>query len=329
MYLLCIPYFPHPESSWRILQSLIKESRISLKNSQKNLKNLQDFSSWANLGRGNRQLTLFLFKFVKKSCKRFFAILLPHTKICLKSLHKNVPVNCMVTTHAVRHCHPETFTTWVVCRGWQIVTGVMSPFLEFDQRVKDHKDKALEAMKQIPVIEELLQQAENETEQAYDAINGAEQTASEAVDIAQRAQAMADEASKVTSSSFKFLCYLWKWKYPANMTNWRKSLLINTAKFSVRVVTASNPLGVILSLRVEVTESLRLSCDFILDTPMFRSDRHTFSHGLLSSCLFLVDTKYFTSNRTAYSYSWPLFKIGSCPLLEGQNSYKLACTSIL
>lgn len=84
----------------------------------------------------------------------------------------------------------------------------MSPFLEFDQRVKDHKDKALEAMKQIPVIEELLQQAENETEQAYDAINGAEQTASEAVDIAQRAQAMADEASKVTSSSFKFLCYL-------------------------------------------------------------------------------------------------------------------------
>jgi len=69
---------------------------------------------------------------------------------------------------------------------------------EFDKRVQEHKDKALEAMKRVPEITELLDRADNETYRANEAVDGARQAAEDAQQIAMEAQEMAGVASQVT-----------------------------------------------------------------------------------------------------------------------------------
>ncbi|KAF6021666.1 LanB2 [Bugula neritina] len=67
---------------------------------------------------------------------------------------------------------------------------------EFDQVVKESKEKAVEALKMIPTIEELLDRADNETSRARETVEGAKQAANEAKQTALDAQLTANEASE-------------------------------------------------------------------------------------------------------------------------------------
>ena len=67
----------------------------------------------------------------------------------------------------------------------------------FDRTVKESKEKALEALKRIPEIESILDQADNETIRASEAVQGARSAANESKNIADEAKNTADEASKV------------------------------------------------------------------------------------------------------------------------------------
>ena len=68
---------------------------------------------------------------------------------------------------------------------------------DFDRTVKESKEKALEALKRIPEIEAILDQADNETIRASEAVQGARSAANESKNIADEAKNTADEASKV------------------------------------------------------------------------------------------------------------------------------------
>ena len=61
---------------------------------------------------------------------------------------------------------------------------------------------ALEALKDIPQIEAILDRADNETRKANEAIEGANQAANEAQKIALEAKQTANEASKVRYQIF-------------------------------------------------------------------------------------------------------------------------------
>lgn len=67
----------------------------------------------------------------------------------------------------------------------------------FDRTVKESKEKALEALKRLPEIELILDQAGNETIIASEAVQGARSAANESKNIADEAKNTADEASKV------------------------------------------------------------------------------------------------------------------------------------
>ncbi|XP_067941186.1 laminin subunit gamma-1-like [Watersipora subatra] len=67
---------------------------------------------------------------------------------------------------------------------------------ESDQNVKLYKERALEALKKIPEIEAILDEANNVTSEAQDAIEGATQVATEAKTIAMDAVITANEASE-------------------------------------------------------------------------------------------------------------------------------------
>jgi len=72
----------------------------------------------------------------------------------------------------------------------------LANLLDFDRTVKESKEKALEALKRIPEIERILDEADNETLRASEAVKGAESAANDSKDIAEEAQKTANEASK-------------------------------------------------------------------------------------------------------------------------------------
>lgn len=73
--------------------------------------------------------------------------------------------------------------------------------------MKESKEKALEALKRIPEIERILDEADNETLRASEAVKGAESAANDSKDIAEEAQKTANEASKVRAITASILMY--------------------------------------------------------------------------------------------------------------------------
>lgn len=70
--------------------------------------------------------------------------------------------------------------------------------LEFDQQVQDSKYKAEDALSLVPEIRQLITDAENKTDNAKQALAGAEHSAQAARDTAQEAQQKyAEQASNV------------------------------------------------------------------------------------------------------------------------------------
>lgn len=67
----------------------------------------------------------------------------------------------------------------------------------FNKQVEESKGKAQDAIKKIPDIENLIKRAENKTQEARDALSGAESDANEALSLAQLAQVTATNASMV------------------------------------------------------------------------------------------------------------------------------------
>lgn len=68
----------------------------------------------------------------------------------------------------------------------------------FNKQVEESKGKAQDAIKKIPDIENLIKRAENKTQEARDALSGAESDANEALSLAQLAQVTATNASMVS-----------------------------------------------------------------------------------------------------------------------------------
>jgi coxsackievirus/adenovirus receptor len=70
--------------------------------------------------------------------------------------------------------------------------------IEFDQQVQASKSKALEALSSVPKIQKLIADAQNKTNDARQALIGAEVDAQNARDTAQEAQQKyAEQASQV------------------------------------------------------------------------------------------------------------------------------------
>ena len=70
---------------------------------------------------------------------------------------------------------------------------------EFDRQVKESEGKAKDALQNIPEIEKLIEQAENKSSEARDALSGAESDANMALSLAKLAQETATNASTVCS----------------------------------------------------------------------------------------------------------------------------------
>lgn len=68
----------------------------------------------------------------------------------------------------------------------------------FNKQVEESKGKAQDAIQKIPDIENLIKRAENKTQEARDALSGAESDANEALSLAQLAQVTATNASMVS-----------------------------------------------------------------------------------------------------------------------------------
>ena len=68
---------------------------------------------------------------------------------------------------------------------------------EFDRLVSENKDAADEALKKVPEIENMIQQAINTAQEARDALQGAEYEAKEGLRLAQLAEDTATQASNV------------------------------------------------------------------------------------------------------------------------------------
>lgn len=64
--------------------------------------------------------------------------------------------------------------------------------------MEESKGKAQDAIQKIPAIENLINRAENKTQEARDALSGAESDANTALSLAQLAQVTATNASKVS-----------------------------------------------------------------------------------------------------------------------------------
>jgi coxsackievirus/adenovirus receptor len=70
--------------------------------------------------------------------------------------------------------------------------------LAFDKQVQDSKKNATEALEQVSEIKQLIQEADDKTIRAQQALAGAEVSATNARDIAQQAQnTYAEQAGKV------------------------------------------------------------------------------------------------------------------------------------
>ncbi|KAM7303910.1 laminin subunit gamma-1 isoform X2 [Ixodes scapularis] len=67
---------------------------------------------------------------------------------------------------------------------------------EFDENVKNSKEKARAALERVPEIRALIEEAENKTADARDALKDAEEDANAASDIATQAERIAEQASK-------------------------------------------------------------------------------------------------------------------------------------
>ena len=74
-----------------------------------------------------------------------------------------------------------------------------SVFLGFNQVVQDSKGKADDALTRVPEIEALIEEAESRTQEASDALSGAEKDANDALRIAEQAESNAQDASEVSS----------------------------------------------------------------------------------------------------------------------------------
>lgn len=72
---------------------------------------------------------------------------------------------------------------------------------EFDENVKQSKEKAKEALSRVPEIQSLLDEAENKTGDARKALKDAESDANMASEIAKEAERIAGQASKVHTLS--------------------------------------------------------------------------------------------------------------------------------
>lgn len=81
--------------------------------------------------------------------------------------------------------------------------------------MEESKGKAQDAIQKIPAIENLINRAENKTQEARDALSGAESDANTALSLAQLAQVTATNASKVSvdietfffNSDINWVCY--------------------------------------------------------------------------------------------------------------------------
>ena len=69
----------------------------------------------------------------------------------------------------------------------------------FNQVVQESKGKADDALKRVPDIEALIEEAERQTQEARDALSGAEKDANDALSIAEQAENTAQDASDVIS----------------------------------------------------------------------------------------------------------------------------------
>ncbi|CAH1787839.1 unnamed protein product [Owenia fusiformis] len=74
--------------------------------------------------------------------------------------------------------------------------NTLKTLLEFDEKVKRSKEEADEALKKIPYIEGLIEDAETKTSDANQTLSGARADARKARDFAKEAQRIAEEASK-------------------------------------------------------------------------------------------------------------------------------------
>ena len=72
-------------------------------------------------------------------------------------------------------------------------------FPGFNQVVQDSKGKADDALTRVPEIEALIEEAESRTQEASDALSGAEKDANDALRIAEQAESNAQDASEVSS----------------------------------------------------------------------------------------------------------------------------------
>ena len=71
-------------------------------------------------------------------------------------------------------------------------------FPGFNQVVQDSKGKADDALTRVPEIEALIEEAESRTQEASDALSGAEKDANDALRIAEQAESNAQDASVVS-----------------------------------------------------------------------------------------------------------------------------------
>lgn len=77
--------------------------------------------------------------------------------------------------------------------------------LAFDKQVQDSKKNATEALEQVSEIKQLIQEADDKTIRAQQALAGAEVSATNARDIAQQAQnTYAEQAGKVCFYNKRF-----------------------------------------------------------------------------------------------------------------------------
>lgn len=77
----------------------------------------------------------------------------------------------------------------------QDAANTLQTLKDFENTVNDNRESALEALQQVAAIEDVIQTAMVKTEEAREAMNGADTSASLALNVARDAQAIADEAS--------------------------------------------------------------------------------------------------------------------------------------
>ena len=82
--------------------------------------------------------------------------------------------------------------------GKSCLTPLLQYLAGFNQVVQESKGKADDALMRVPDITALIEEAESQTQEARDALSGAEKDANDALSIAEQAENTAQDASDVS-----------------------------------------------------------------------------------------------------------------------------------